>query len=234
MGFDVTRSRGTDVSESAFRNDDISFDPDKLAKQNDAGPADHTETRDYDPEKLAVSVGDASDARAGDAGESPVRREVSAGGDELNIESRHIYLHTRNESLEGDCHPITGVPFERKTVYLENGDAVEGVFPVFDSAYDAKIGPELYKSSNHIQFKECNRQLLDAIEGDPDLRARFTSDQIKQIEEGVKAGTAPDGFVWHHNEELGVMQLVDFETHMNTGHTGGRSIWAEHIAEMGE
>ena len=52
-----------------------------------------------------------------------------------------------------------------------------------------------------------------------------TAEQIEQIKEGVIDGSAPDGFVWHHNEEEGVIQLVDRVTHERTGHMGGRAIW---------
>ena len=33
------------------------------------------------------------------------------------------------------------------------------------------------------------------------------------------------GYTWHHNQEEGVLQLVDKNVHEQTGHTGGRSIW---------
>lgn len=132
---------------------------------------------------------------------------------------------TVNESLENDRHPITGVEFERKVVELPSGEKIEGVFPNFESAFDAKLPKELYLASDKAQFKECNRQIAEAIEYDPKLKDSFSSEQLEQIYDGIKDGTAPDGFVWHHDVETGKMQLVDFDTHQHTGHTGGRSIW---------
>ena len=41
----------------------------------------------------------------------------------------------------------------------------------------------------------------------------------------IEDGETPDGYTWHHDAEAGKMQLVDFETHQKTGHTGGRYIW---------
>jgi hypothetical protein len=35
----------------------------------------------------------------------------------------------------------------------------------------------------------------------------------------------PKDLTWHHNEQTGVMELVDRKIHGNTGHTGGNSIW---------
>lgn len=55
----------------------------------------------------------------------------------------------------------------------------------------------------------------------PQLKNKFTVEQLEDIE----LGDIPDGFTWHHNEEVGKMQLVDTVTHNKTGHTGGRNIW---------
>ena len=156
---------------------------------------------------------------------------TDACGDHLNIDpDRRVdvekeqiayEIHTRNESLDGDRHPITGVPFERKTVQDADGNEVTGVFPVFDSEFDAQLPDELLQSSDREQFNECNRQLKDAVENDPELAAKFTPEQLEQI----KNGEMPDGYTWHHNEEKGKMQLVDADTHAQTGHTGGKTIW---------
>lgn len=132
----------------------------------------------------------------------------------------HIYLVTRNECLEGTEHPVTGVPFERMTV-----DNIEGVFPRFESAFDAKIPEELYEESDYRQFKCCCEQLNEAIERDPALKAQFSPEQLQQIREGVLDGAAPEGYIWHHDVEPGKIQLVDSDIHAMTGHTGGRVVW---------
>lgn len=134
------------------------------------------------------------------------------------------YIIARNESLENDVHPITGVEFVRKTVQLKD-EVIEGVFPKFKSEFDAQLPENLLLDTDKRQFSECNRQLASAIENDPELRAKFTEEQIEQIYEGIDDGSAPDGYVWNHNEEVGLMQLVDAETHARTGHTGGKCIW---------
>jgi hypothetical protein len=53
------------------------------------------------------------------------------------------------------------------------------------------------------------------------LARTFTKEQLQQIMDGL----TPDGLIWHHNEIAGRMQLVDFEIHRKTGHTGGRFLW---------
>ena len=130
-------------------------------------------------------------------------------------------IHTRNESLEGDRHPITGVPFERRTVKDGDGNDVTGVFPVFDTEYDSYLPENLYQSTDKEQFAYCNEQLKEAVEKDPELAKKFSPEQIEQI----KNGDTPDGYTWHHNEETGKMQLVDSDIHAKTGHTGGKTIW---------
>lgn len=135
------------------------------------------------------------------------------------------YIITKNESLENGVHPITGVPFFRKIVDLPSGERIEGVFPEFESSFDAKLPEDMYLQTDKIQFKECNKQLAEAIEKDPELKSKFSPEQIEQIRDGIVDGTAPDGYVWHHDAEAGKMQLVDFETHSKTGHTGGRAVW---------
>lgn len=130
------------------------------------------------------------------------------------------HIKTRNESLGGDVHPVTGVPFESVTVTVD-GREVEAVVPRFDSEFDAQLPENLYTESDHVQNKECNAQLKEAVDRDPELAARFDEEQLEQIADGE----TPDGYTWHHDAEAGKMQLVNYEIHQQTGHTGGRNIW---------
>jgi len=129
-------------------------------------------------------------------------------------------IRCRNEHLEGQEHPETGVPFERKQVEVD-GKQYEVVVPEFESSYDAQLPEDMYESPDREQFKECNSQLKNEVATNKDLREQFDEEQLEQIENGE----TPDGYTWHHDAEAGKMQLVDTETHQKTGHTGGRSIW---------
>ncbi|MBI9013199.1 MAG: HNH endonuclease [Clostridiales bacterium] len=135
-----------------------------------------------------------------------------------------VDMITRNESLEGRIHPITGVPFERRTIIFDN-EEISGVFPKFDKVFEAELTPEYFGETDYSQFKECNKQLNDFLEKNPDFKKSFSKDQLEQIKDGISDGTAPDGYVWHHDPGIGKMQLVDFDTHVQTGHTGGKSLW---------
>ena len=130
----------------------------------------------------------------------------------------------RNEHLAGKENPITGVKYERRIVEID-GYKVEVVMPVFDSAFNAHLPNELCLAKDKDQFKECNRQLYEAIQKDPELAKKFTPEQIEQIKEGIEKGGAPDGYTWHHDAEKGKMQLIDSDTHGDSRHTGGRTLW---------
>lgn len=128
-----------------------------------------------------------------------------------------------NEKLKDKVHPSTGVRFVEKIISKLNGEKIIGVFPQFESKFDVMLPKELFTEKDRKQAAECNKQLKEAIEKNPSLREQFNEEQLEQIEDGE----TPDGYVWHHNEEEGKMQLVDFETHQATGHTGGKYVWGE-------
>ncbi|MFJ8234191.1 HNH endonuclease [Ureibacillus sp. NPDC094379] len=144
----------------------------------------------------------------------------SSGLDKLK-EKPVTELQTIRSDLEGKEHPETGVRYERKEVNLGNGEVVEGVFPEFDSLFDARLDESQYLDSDGRQFREATNQLSEAIKNNPQLAEKFTPEQLEQI----SRGRTPDGYVWHHSEQPGVLQLVDKEVHDATRHTGGRAIW---------
>lgn len=143
--------------------------------------------------------------KSGDAGNEQVER-----------------LSTRNESLEGQRHPETGVPFERKEVENELGEMVEVVVPDFDSVFDAKLPEDKLQATDSEQFEESNSQLKEWCDNNSEGAAKeFDKEALADIANG----RTPEGKVWHHSENKGEMQLVDVEIHAKTGHTGGKSIW---------
>jgi hypothetical protein len=132
-----------------------------------------------------------------------------------------VRIETINDHLEGTVHPETGIPFEAKVIELTDGTRIEGVFPQFDSIFDVQLPENMYLDTDYRQFSYANQQLKEAIQQNPELAKRFNALQLEQIKEGE----TPDGFTWHHSEEVGKLQLVDERIHALTGHTGGRNIW---------
>lgn len=137
-----------------------------------------------------------------------------------NSEGQINQLKCRNEELEGQEHPETGVPFVKRQVEIE-GEQYEVVVPEFESLYDARLPEDLYEASDHVQFKECTAQLKEEVKSNKELREMFDEEQLEQIDNG----DVPSGYTWHHDADAGKMQLVDTEAHQKTGHTGGRFIW---------
>ena len=132
-------------------------------------------------------------------------------------------LDTRNDHLNGIEHPDTGVTFIEKTVELPDGEVIEGTFPVFESEFNVIIAEELYQENDSVHFKIANDTLYQAISENPNLATELELSQSDV--QSLSQGQTPEDFTWHHNEEPGVLQLVDQETHDQTGHTGGRAIW---------
>lgn len=163
-------------------------------------------------EPLALRIPDEKYLNASDGQESKQSFDVG--------DRNFSKIICRNESLAGDVHPMTGVPFERKTIEL-NDQIVEVVVPQFDYAFETVLPEKLHESSDKEQFDYCNKKLKESIEISPELSSKFTPEQIEQI----KNGDRPDGYIWHHAENPGEMQLVDKDTHDKTGHTGGKAIW---------
>ena len=149
------------------------------------------------------------------AGDTPSVEKTDS--QEVNAREK---IECRNENLAGKEHSDTGVPFEKKIVEVD-GVEKEVVVPIFDSDFDAQLPDDMLTSTDAEQKKECNQQLKEAVENDPELREKFNDEQLEQISNG----DTPDGYIWHHDAEVGKMQLVDYETHQKTGHTGGRDIW---------
>ena len=238
-------SKLSEISEAAPSGGDSNFKEaetdagdDKAFAENDAG-GDKTFAKDDAGGDKAFTKDDAGDDKAfkNDTGddnaftkdaETPEKTDDNGKMSEDKVFDKPmseydnlISSFTRNERFEGKEHPETGVPYERKKIKDANGEETEGVFPVFDSTFDAQLPEDLYQASDKKQSAECNRQLKEAVENDPELAKKFTDDQLEQI----KNDDTPDGYTWHHNEEAGKMQLVDSETHAKSGHTGGRAIW---------
>ncbi|WP_010677065.1 HNH endonuclease [Bacillus timonensis] len=178
---------------------------------------------------LAIGLLDVVDGADGDhvaqaeTPDTPNNTVLSVDSDSTLTNEGGTTLETTNDHLAGSVHPETGVPFEENTVELPTGEVVTGVYPVFDVEYEVQMDESLYLQSDYVHFNYANAELYDAIQADSQL-----ADDLGLSEQDIQAlanGDTPEGFTWHHNEEPGVLQLVDEEIHANTGHDGGRELW---------
>jgi hypothetical protein len=86
---------------------------------------------------------------------------------------------------------------------------------------DSQIGSG--HRSAHI--KEPNQQLHEAISQDPDLARSLSLDRTA-VENLLKIAKPPDGYRWHHHQDVGRMQLITVGEHdLSIPHTGGMAIW---------
>ena len=139
---------------------------------------------------------------------------------DVDTESVPTLIKCRNEKLAGSTHPVTGVPFVSKQIFL-GGTLRNVVVPEFASVFDAQLPEDMYKRRDEKQFKECNLQLWEEITRNENLRTLFNEVQLDAIRRSI----TPAGYSWHHAAEEGRMQLVNKMIHNATGHTCGRSFW---------
>ncbi|HDR8161405.1 HNH endonuclease [Bacillus cereus] len=120
-------------------------------------------------------------------------------------------IKLRKGDLAGDKHPVTGVPYD-----------IEG-FPIFEAKGEVTLKEADFKKSRPTHDRICSKALYEQIVKDPKLASKFTEEEIELF----KHGEVPDAFTWHHHQDTGRMQLVDYELHRKTGHTGGYKIWGK-------
>lgn len=133
-------------------------------------------------------------------------------------------IATLNQSLVGKKHPKTGIEFVARKLDFSDGRKLKGVFPTFKSFSDIQLPKEYWKTSFDSQKKYLAGALKEKVStssGRKELEKVFDAEQISDILDGI----VPEGFVWHHNETEGLMQLVDAAVHNATNHTGGMSLW---------
>lgn len=138
-----------------------------------------------------------------------------------SITKHYNYVRTTNQHLKNKRHPKSGVKFIEKKVEYSDGTKIRPVVPKFDYVVEFKLPDQLLKADRSVHNKWLNNKLLNKIEMDDKYRAKFTADQIVDIENGK----TPRGLTWHHSEKEGMVQLVNAKTHKETGHTGGNRLW---------
>lgn len=113
------------------------------------------------------------------------------------------------------------MPFVEKVIEY-NGKKFRGVFPKFEYLFRLRVPESLYTALDDEQFLNATRALKYAINEDTELSKKFTQQQLDDIQNEEPRIT---DLTWHHNEEVGILELVDRQIHLKTNHTGGRNIW---------
>ena len=109
----------------------------------------------------------------------------------------------------GKTHSKTKVKFDEKG------------FPKFKSYSTIKLRRRYWRETRERHFYMANKILYNETQKDARKRKKFTSRQIQELANGI----TPSGFVWHHHQDAGVLQLVEEKAHSKTYHIGGYTIW---------
>lgn len=100
-----------------------------------------------------------------------------------------------------------------------------GGFPIFTSYHDYRLPCKLVGplQTDHNQFREAFKDFIASLKKNPEWRRYFTAQQIQAIEAAIGAnGPRIRGFVWHHHQDHGVLQLVSEADHRLIHPYGGR------------
>lgn len=237
-----------DIVCDSLTHKDILSDSDAAQTYRDLFSDDQVETITNNPD-IPTEVDDALDSSLTDDTFENASDETEARGlremtdiekqelrDELGWSDKQIekctvdkdntiHYKTDNCDLAGKVSE-TGVPYERRIIEIK-GKLIEGAFPKFTSAFNTELSPNRYQSKTYAI--DCTRNLREAIGKDSELKKQFTEEQVKDIE----AGRTPTGYVWHHNEMPGQMQLVKDTDHRLNRHTGGNALWGPDSVNKG-
>ncbi|MEK4534208.1 T7SS effector LXG polymorphic toxin [Peribacillus sp. FSL K6-1552] len=97
----------------------------------------------------------------------------------------------------------------------------KGGFPIFHSKYEIFLPEKYYLETDAVQFEYLSKTLYEEVIRNPELAEKFTAKEYELLKEG----RVPKTLTWHHHQESGRMQIVDYFEHQAAGHTGGRAIW---------
>lgn len=112
-------------------------------------------------------------------------------------------------SQAGKRNPKTKVRFNEKG------------FPIFKAYYTVKLRRKYFRETREKHFYMANKILYKHTLSNCRIRNKFTKAEIKILSQGE----TPKRYTWHHNEQAGVLQLVEHDIHSKTPHIGGYSIW---------
>lgn len=96
-------------------------------------------------------------------------------------------------------------------------------FPKFKPIAEVKLERKYWKKDRDIHFYRASRMLYERIQKSSRLAKKFTKKEILEF----KQGKIPSKYTWHHHQNKGLLQLVDYDIHSKVRHDGGFSIWGK-------
>ena len=77
-------------------------------------------------------------------------------------------------------------------------------------------------------FPDFKKYLYKGTDGPNRVKIKLTNDRHldeKAANAAAKFAKTPKDYVWHHNEEIGVMELVEEKAHDAFAHNGGFALY---------
>lgn len=94
-------------------------------------------------------------------------------------------------------------------------------FPKFKAIAEIKLARKYWKKDRDTHFYRASRMLYERIQKSSRLAKKFTKKEILEF----KQGKVPSKYTWHHHQDRGLLQLVEYDIHSKVRHDGGFSIW---------
>lgn len=175
--------------------------------------------------------------------------KVSAGNAERELALRNAAIEQQQmqanitAQINANGQQLIGQSNASLTSIAEQDQAIgQGAVPdgsYYSVAYETRLSSDLYSKGYYTHFKTANQSLQAAMNSDAafaqsmeDLGMSFKT----KPSGAINWGTSPNNFVWHHNVEDGLMQLVPKYQHttnsifwdtMHPGGVGGMYIWGQ-------
>lgn len=134
------------------------------------------------------------------------------------------------EGSRSPPEPITNLGRNRAGQTITDGERTirfdENGFPEFETRFETLLEDSHIGSRSRLgHYRAANQKLFQAIQEDASL-ARELGLSRSTIESLPTSSRAPEGYAWHHHQDVGRMQLVvDAEHQLANPHTGGMAIW---------
>ncbi|WPB74770.1 HNH endonuclease [Archangium violaceum] len=190
----------------------------------------------FAPNALAMmSTGDGGGSRH----DSEASRAAAPGSDKHRLQSVESWRKPQftedgrivpYKGSRSPPEPITNLGRNRAGQSVTDGQRTirfdENGFPAFKTKFETLLDAiHIGSRSRPGHYRAANQKLLQAIEADPAL-ARELGLSRSSIEGLRTSVRAPDGYAWHHHQDVGRMQLVPDGDHLlANSHTGGMAIW---------
>ncbi|GLW92706.1 hypothetical protein Aglo03_35220 [Actinokineospora globicatena] len=125
------------------------------------------------------------------------------------VDTASVLVHNCGGAVQG--HPQACECVAGEIPKVRNGKLAGDTHPGTEVPFDSDGFPD-FSSWRHPDVK--------------DIRIELSGNRTTDFRKANKAAgltKTPTGHTWHHHQDSGLMQLVEYDVHAKTGHTGGHA-----------